>query len=141
LPNHQSLRTYPKNRKPLFYIQKTAGFLYIKKWTSPIYRIDTWGFRKKEELDMNNESLKQELEKLHAELKKTQPGDQAQREQLQRLIKDVQASLDNPGEYDSVLQTSLTTRLTESIEMFEISHPVLTEQMDKLLEILSSAGI
>jgi chaperonin cofactor prefoldin len=90
---------------------------------------------------MNNESLKQELEKLHAELKKTQPGDQAQREQLQRLIKDVQASLDNPGEYDSVLQTSLTTRLTESIEMFEISHPVLTEQMDKLLEILSSAGI
>jgi chaperonin cofactor prefoldin len=90
---------------------------------------------------MDNESLKKELEKLHAELKNTQPGDEAQREQLQHLINDVQASLANSGEYDSVLQTSLTTRLTESIELFEISHPVLTEQMDKLLEILSSAGI
>jgi hypothetical protein len=90
---------------------------------------------------MDNESLKKELEKLHAELKKTQPSDQAQREQIQHLIKDVQASLANSGEYDSELQTSLTARLTQSIEMFEISHPLLTEQMDKLLEILSSAGI
>ena len=90
---------------------------------------------------MDNESLKNELEKLHAELKKTQPGDQAQREQIQHLINDVQASLASSGENDSELHTSLTARLTQSIELFEISHPLLTAQMDKLLEILSSAGI
>ena len=90
---------------------------------------------------MDNESLKKELEKLHAELQKTQPGDQAQREQIQHLINDVQASLASSGENDSELHTSLTARLTQSIELFEISHPLLTEQMDKLLEILSSAGI
>jgi len=90
---------------------------------------------------MDNESLKKELKELHAELERTQPGDQAQREQLQHLIKDVQASLDSSGEIDSELHTSLTARLTQSIEMFEISHPTLTAQMDKLLEILSSAGI
>ena len=90
---------------------------------------------------MDNESLKKELEQLHAELKKTQPGDQAQTELLQHLIKDVQASLASSGEIDTELHTSLTARLTQAIELFEISHPTLTVQMDRLLNILSSAGI
>jgi hypothetical protein len=30
--NKGFLRTYPKNRNPLIYIQKTCGFLYINKW-------------------------------------------------------------------------------------------------------------
>jgi hypothetical protein len=90
---------------------------------------------------MDNESLKKELEKLHTELNETQPGDQAQRDLLQHLINDVQASLASSDQIDPELHTSLTARLTQAIEVFEISHPLLTGQMDKLLEILSSAGI
>lgn len=90
---------------------------------------------------MDNKSLKKELEQLHAELKNTQPGDQAQRDSLEQLINDVQDSLASSGEIDPELHTSLTARLTQAIELFEISHPLLTAQMDKLLEILSSAGI
>jgi hypothetical protein len=90
---------------------------------------------------MDNKSLKKELEKLHAELKKTNPGDQAQRESLQHLIDDVQASLASSGQIEPELHASLTDRLTQAIELFQISHPLLTAQMDKLLEILSSAGI
>jgi len=90
---------------------------------------------------VDNKSLKKELEQLHAELKNTQPGDQAQRDSLEQLINDVQDSLASSGEIDPELHTSLTARLTQAIELFEISHPLLTAQMDKLLEILSSAGI
>ncbi len=90
---------------------------------------------------MDNESLKKELEKLHAELNKTQPGDQAQREMLQRLIDEVQNSLDSSIQNEPELRASLADRLTQAIELFEITHPTLTAQMDKLLNILSSAGI
>lgn len=90
---------------------------------------------------MDNKSLKNNLKELHAELEKTQPGDQAQRDLLQSLIKDVQNLLASSGEIDPELHTSFTARLTQAIELFEITHPVLTAQMNKLLEILSSAGI
>ncbi len=90
---------------------------------------------------MDNESLKKELEKLHAELKQTQPGDQAQREMLQRLIDDVQNSLASSDQNEPELRASLADQLTQAIGLFEISHPTLTAQMDKLLSILSSAGI
>jgi Domain of unknown function (DUF4404) len=90
---------------------------------------------------MDNKSLKKELEKLQTELKKTRPTDQVQRESLQHLIDDVQSSLASAGQLKPELHASLTDRLTEAIELFEISHPLLTAQMDKLLEILSSAGI
>ena len=90
---------------------------------------------------MDQKSLKKELEKLHAELKKTQPGDQAQREMLQRLVDDVQHTLASSPQIDPEQQASLADRLTQAIELFEITHPTLTAQMDKLLNILSSAGI
>jgi hypothetical protein len=90
---------------------------------------------------MDNKSLRKELEKLQDQLKKTQPDDQIQREMLETLIKYVQNSLANSGQIEPDLHASLTSQLTQAIELFEISHPLLTEQMDKLLNILSSAGI
>jgi hypothetical protein len=90
---------------------------------------------------MDNKSLIKELEKLHTELKNTEPSDQAQRDSLEHLIKDVQDSLASSGEIPPELHTSLTARLTQAMELFEITHPLLTARMDKLLEILSSAGI
>jgi|WetSurMetagenome_2_1015567.scaffolds.fasta_scaffold1718628_1 hypothetical protein len=90
---------------------------------------------------MDTKFLKKELEDLQGELKKTRPDDQTQRELLQHLINDVQNALASSGQIEPELHDSLSDRLTQAIELFEISHPTLTAQMDKLLNILSSAGI
>ncbi len=90
---------------------------------------------------MDNEPLKKELEQLHAELQKTKTVDPDQSELLQQLVKDVKDLLARSGEIDPELNTSLSARLTQAIELFEITHPLLTAQMDKLLNILTGAGI
>jgi hypothetical protein len=90
---------------------------------------------------MDTEPLKKELEQLHAELQKTQTVNPEQSELLQQLVKDVKELLARSGEIDLAQNTSLTARLTQAIELFEITHPALTGQMDKLLNILSGAGI
>jgi len=90
---------------------------------------------------MDHEPLKKELEQLHVELQKTQTIDPDQSELLQQLVKDVKELLARSGEIDPEQNTSLSARLTQAIELFEITHPALTAQMDKLLNILSGAGI
>ena len=90
---------------------------------------------------MENEPLKKALEQLHAELEKTQTIDEDQSELLQHLVKDVKGLLARSGEIDLEQNPSIIARLTQAVELFEITHPMLTEQMNKLLNILSSAGI
>jgi len=90
---------------------------------------------------MDNEPLKKALEQLHAELEKTQAVDEDQSDLLQHLVKDVKDLLARSGEIDPEKDSSITARLTQAIGLFEITHPLLTEQIDKLLNILSSAGI
>jgi transposase len=90
---------------------------------------------------MDHEPLKKELEQLHVELQKTQTIDPDQSELLQQLVKDVKELLARSGEIDPEQNTSLSARLTQAIELFEITHPLLTAQMDKLLNILTGAGI
>jgi chromosome segregation ATPase len=90
---------------------------------------------------MDNEPLKKELEQLHAELEKTKTVDPDQSELLQQLVKDVKDLLARSGEIDPELNTSLNAKLTQAIELLEITHPALTARMNKLLNILSGAGI
>ncbi len=90
---------------------------------------------------MDNQPLKKELEQLHAELKKTQTIDPEQSELLQQLVEDVKELLARSGEMDLEQNHSLSARLNRAIELFEITHPALTARMNKLLNILSSAGI
>ena len=90
---------------------------------------------------MDNEPLKKALEQLHAEIEKTKTVDPDQSEMLQHLVKDVKALLARSGKIDPEQTRPMANRLTQAIELFEITHPRLTAQMDKLLNILSSAGI
>jgi len=90
---------------------------------------------------MDNDPLKKAFEQLHSELEKTKTVDPEQSKMLQHLVKDVNLVLDRSGEIDSNLNSTLTDRLTQAIDLFEITHPTLTAQMDKLLNILSNAGI
>jgi len=90
---------------------------------------------------MDNGTLKKALEQLHEEIQKTETVDQSQSEMLQHLVKDVDDLLARSGELDQAQNASVVDRLTRAIELFEITHPSLTARMNKLLNILSSAGI
>ena len=90
---------------------------------------------------MENESLNNTLNQLHAELEHTETVDEDQSELLHHLVKDVRTLLARSGELEPVQSKSINARLTQAIGLFEITHPLLTEQMNKLLNILSGAGI
>ncbi len=90
---------------------------------------------------MDNEPLKKALEQLHSELEKTRTVDPEQSKMLKHLVGDVKDVLARSGEMAPEQNANLTDRLTQAIELFQISHPLLTAQMDKLLNLLSSVGI
>ena len=90
---------------------------------------------------MDNETLKNALDQLHAALGQTKTVDEDQSELLHHLVNDVQELLARSGDLDPAKNKSINARLTQAVELFEITHPFLTEQINKLLNILSSAGI
>lgn len=89
---------------------------------------------------MDNEQLRGQLEKLHAELHRTEGADEQQRERLQTLASDIQAVLtrqeNEPHHYHS-----LGERLSEAVSETEASHPHITLLMRQAIDSLSYLGI
>jgi glycyl-tRNA synthetase beta subunit len=90
---------------------------------------------------MDKQQLHQMLEQLHAELSHTESVDAGDRELLKDLKADVQAILERADETSAEQYGSLSSRLSEIIKQYEISHPRLTWAMEEVLEILSRAGV
>ena len=90
---------------------------------------------------MDTPELHDLLEKLHAELQRTQSVDEPERERLRRLMADIQDVLGRSGEDLSPRYQSLSQQLAEALKHFEISHPILTQAIGQVLDILSRAGI
>jgi predicted nucleic acid-binding Zn-ribbon protein len=89
---------------------------------------------------MNDQNLRELLERLRNELATTEVTDEAGRERLRRLeadIRDLLERSDEPADRDD----HMLERLQDSIDHFEETHPQLTLMLSQMMTILSNAGI
>ena len=91
---------------------------------------------------MDDQELRNLLDQLHTEIEHTHSLDEDGRQLLRHLESDINELLER-SENDALAQArpSILRRMQESIDYFEISHPILTDQLTKVLTILSNAGI
>ncbi len=90
---------------------------------------------------MDDQELRKLLEQVHAEIEKTHSLDDKGRELLRHLDTDIRGLLERSGDKSIEPGSSTLLRLEEALDHFESSHPTLTGQLSRLLEILSSSGI
>ena len=90
---------------------------------------------------MENQELHNLLEKLHKEIELKGQLDDQEREMLRHLGMDINDLLAQSEEAGIEVEPSLLERLEDTIETYEISYPELTMLLNKVLSILSSAGI
>ncbi len=86
---------------------------------------------------MDNPSLREKLEQLHAELERTQEIDESNSEYLQHLIVDIQSVLNQSGVEQSRKYPLITERLRDAIKRLEDSHPKLTLAIGQVLDHLA----
>jgi hypothetical protein len=89
---------------------------------------------------MNDQNLREELEKLQKELEQTEVTDEAGRQRLRHLKADIQTLLERSDE-EKDTDESMLERFQEAIEHFEETHPELTMTISQMMTILSNAGI
>jgi len=90
---------------------------------------------------MENQELHNLLERLHKEIELKGQLDDQEREMLRHLGMDINDLLAQSEEAGIEVEPSLLERLEDTIETYEISYPELTMLLNKVLSILSSAGI
>jgi len=79
------------------------------------------------------------LKELHSEIDKTDLQElNAKGEQIGEKIKQV---LDNPSDSPDESHHNLTEDLQESIQLFEIEHPAITDLINKAIEAFHNIGI
>jgi hypothetical protein len=89
---------------------------------------------------MDERQLRGELERLHAELRKTDSEDEGKRETLKTLAADVEELLgrEENGQHHYV---GLRERLGESVAQLEASHPEATLMMRQVIDTLAYLGV
>ena len=89
---------------------------------------------------MNDQNLRELLERLRNELATIEVNDEAGRERIRRLEADIRDLLERSEELTERDEPMLE-RLQEAIEHFEETHPQLTLMLSQAMTILSNAGI
>ena len=87
---------------------------------------------------MTENKFDQLLEQLHKEIEGIENVDEKGRELLRELSADIRALLER---VEGRQPASVTERVEQAIEHFEVSHPDLTAALANLSAILSNAGI
>ena len=90
---------------------------------------------------MNEQELRNLLEKLRDEIESTKSVDEKGRELLRELDEDIHDLLERSESEKEQLRSSMVRRLQDAIEQLEINHPALTSILSQLSAILSNAGI
>lgn len=85
---------------------------------------------------MRNE-LEEALQQLHSALESVTNLDPEEAERLRRAVSEISSTLDE----QDVDSASLAKRLSEQTESFQDSHPVLTETVGRVADMLSQMGI
>ena len=91
-------------------------------------------------MDEQNRQLREHLERLDADLKRTQSVDEAGRTILHKLQQDVQDLLARSGEASTVQEHPIGVRLRQAIQHFEVTHPSLVASMEQMVNTLSTMG-
>jgi hypothetical protein len=90
---------------------------------------------------MDDQELRELIEKLHDEIQNTQSVDEKGQKLLAHLEADIQALLAQSGGVTKPIRPSTLRRLEESLDHFEVTHPTLTTLLSKVLEAFSNVGI
>jgi hypothetical protein len=90
---------------------------------------------------MDDQELRDLLENLHTEIQHTNSVDEKGRELLHDLEGDIRDLLERSESLSEQSNPSVILRLEESIYHFEATHPTLSEQLTRLMAVLSNAGI
>lgn len=91
-------------------------------------------------MDDQDRQLRERLERLDADLKRTKSVDEEGRAILLNLQVDVQNLLARSGEVSS-RDHVIAARFREGIQHFEVTHPTLVALMEQVVDALSAIGI
>jgi hypothetical protein len=91
---------------------------------------------------MDENTLRERLAKLHAELAKAHRENPATRQSLGEILPDVKRMVDEPARpADSSVDKTLPDRLERVAVQFEAEHPTLAASARRLIDLLSEVGI
>ena len=90
---------------------------------------------------MDDQELRDLLEKLHGEIGRTRSLDKKGQDLLRHLSTDIGDLLERSDISQVQSHPTLARSLENGIDHFEVTHPALSSLLAKLLETLSNAGI
>ena len=90
---------------------------------------------------MEKDQLREDLERLHQELARSEEVDETARGLLVDVLHDIEAVLERSEPETAGADESLIRRLRETTSQFEESHPTLTELVGRIADVLSRLGI
>jgi Domain of unknown function (DUF4404) len=88
---------------------------------------------------MDQDTLRERLAKLHAELNTAHQDDPASRQSLGEVLPDIKRMVDQPAGSDA--DATLPDRLEKVAVQFEADHPTLAASARRLIDLLGEAGI
>jgi len=90
---------------------------------------------------MDDQELRNLLEKLHSEIENTQTVDEKEQRLLSDLGADIRELLDRSKNVQVQAHPSTVKRMEDSLDYLEVTHPNLTTMLSELLATLSNTGI
>ena len=90
---------------------------------------------------MENNSLREHLAKVHAELTEALRADPKSRETLHDMMQDINRLIDKPADMTASSHGSLPDRLERVAVQFEADHPTLAASARRLVDLLGEVGI
>ena len=90
---------------------------------------------------MDNNSLRELLAKVHAELSEALRADPKSRETLSDMMQDINRLMDKPADSRASPHGSLPDRLERIAVQFEADHPTLAASARRLVDLLGEVGI
>jgi hypothetical protein len=90
---------------------------------------------------MDDLKMRRLLNELQAEILNSQNIDEKGQGLLREITKDIQELIDHTESRTKESNLSTAERLENTIRHLEVTHPEITSLLEKLMEILSKAGI
>jgi hypothetical protein len=90
---------------------------------------------------MDQNTLRERLAKLHAELSDAHGDDPATRQALEEILPDIKRMMERQGADALPRDTSLPDRLERVAVQFEALHPTLAASARRLIDLLAEVGI
>lgn len=90
---------------------------------------------------MENDSLREHLAKVHAELTEALRADPKSRDTLNDMMRDIDRLIDKPADTAASSHATLPDRLERVAVQFEAAHPTLAASARRLVDLLGEVGI